>query len=433
MFEEICLVCGKHLNDDGRAYCSDDCQSTDLASPSISSSSSALSSPQLGYAQGGDVPALIPAALGTALRKYQGRGVYYVNSSASSSKSWSLVDDDEDGQSYTRREYGLRGGADSLYDGGSKSANYVYSMLPSALSYARRPSGTNNHSTVPQVHQRNSSGSSPAPRARASDHGAPRPNRTNSSTDEEELSDYSLSSRDAAEDVDSERDFANPKSRRARNRTSLPACFSLLQISSPSAKEVKASPVSTASAKTIARPSPPTPKHTTVSEYLSKSIYAPFRSNLPHETPRGRQQREAEGSRSSRRSERSSPSPSRSRSRHVRNLQNDQRLPDKKSNVEQVLDWDCAEIPRGRTTVRRSSSPPRLLMGVDDTVKTIAALRDAIERSQSNSQSRARRGRGRVTVEELEGVGSFTQAPGYGNGRSGLLNRERFPAQRVPL
>ncbi|KAF4615175.1 hypothetical protein D9613_002655 [Agrocybe pediades] len=66
MFEEFCLVCGKHV-EDNRAYCSEDCQNSELSSPSISSASSVLSSPNMGYAAGSDVPPLMPSALGYAL------------------------------------------------------------------------------------------------------------------------------------------------------------------------------------------------------------------------------------------------------------------------------------------------------------------------------------------------------------------------------
>ncbi|EAU88785.2 hypothetical protein CC1G_01158 [Coprinopsis cinerea okayama7 len=415
MFEEICLVCGKHLQDDGRAYCSDDCQNSDLASPSISSSSSALSSPQLGYAQGPDVP-----ALSSALRKSLGRDPYYL---PSASNHWSLVDEDDD--PYARGEYAVR--ADSIYDASSKSASYVYAVMPSALSYARRPSGTNNYSTVPQVHQRNSSASSPAPINRRTARGAPRsaPNYSHSSsTDEEDFSDYC---RDVADDADSERDSAS-RSRRARNRTSLPACFSLLQIQSSAAspkEAVKISPVSSSSARTIARASPPTPKHPK-SDTLSKWQF-PRPPNLTQDTPRGRR-RDADHSTSSRRS-----SVSRSRSRHVRRLESPRPVGNAQrshlDDVEQVS--DCR--PRGRTSIRRDSSPPpRMLMGAEDP-RVLAALRDSqrFERSQSNSKSRTRRGR--VGVDELGGVGSFALAPGYGHGRSGLMDHERYAAHRVPL
>jgi len=55
------------------------------------------------------------------------------------------------------------------------------------------------------------------------------------------------------------------------------------------------------------------------------------------------------------------------------------------------------------------------------------------DRSKSRGSSRAR---GRARVEDLGGIGLSTDAPGFGNGRSGLLDRERGTAShvaRVPL
>jgi hypothetical protein len=85
---------------------------------------------------------------------------------------------------------------------------------------------------------------------------------------------------------------------------------------------------------------------------------------------------------------------------------------------DQVFDPNA---PRGRTAARRDSSPLRM----ED-----ALLREG-DRSKSHSKGGSRRGR--VSVDELDGVGSFALAPGYGVGRSGLMDRERFAALRIPL
>ncbi|KJA27060.1 hypothetical protein HYPSUDRAFT_198360 [Hypholoma sublateritium FD-334 SS-4] len=192
MFEEICLVCSKHT--DGRPYCSSDCQSEDLSSPSVSSSSSALSSPSIAYAPGGDVPAL---ALGSALKMY----------AYASSASSTLTDDDDDD---------------------------APSFLYSALSYARRPSGTNNHSTVPRLqHRRLSSGSSAGLFPRSAPVACRPPPEDDLSFDDDRRSECSPA--------------------RSRARASLPACFSLLKMASP------AHTASSSSGHTAARPSPPTP------------------------------------------------------------------------------------------------------------------------------------------------------------------------------
>ncbi|KAH6918386.1 hypothetical protein BKA70DRAFT_1416387 [Coprinopsis sp. MPI-PUGE-AT-0042] len=420
MFEEICIVCGRQLQEDGRAYCSDNCQASDHASPSVSSSSSALSSPQLAFTPGGDVPALMPSALGSALRKVQ--QPYFARPSITTSKIRAYGDDEDD-------IYGSESDLpeDVLFHGTSKSANFIYAM-PSALSYARRPSGTNTHSTVPQVHQRNNSSSSPVPpRTRGKDCGGSRSATSRrsqySTTDEDaDLSDCSLSSR--PDDVDSDKDqstyseITSAKVRRTRNRTSLPACFSLLQINSGApSKEVsaKTSPVSPSSATTLAHPSPPTPRRFHHENHITRTAFhpSPLHPAVDLNAPRGRQ-RFSDRSRSSRRS-----SPSRSHSRHVFRVEsprrNDVRFDDQEG---QLFDTNA---PRGRTAARRESSPLR--------------LEDAgiLEGDRSKSHSKGGSRRGRVSVDELEGVGSFALAPGYGVGRSGLMDRERFAALRIPL
>lgn len=72
-----------------------------------------------------------------------------------------------------------------------------------------------------------------------------------------------------------------------------------------------------------------------------------------------------------------------------------------------------------------------MLMGVEDPTWVIAAIRDAERYERSKSKSNSRAGRGRVPVNELDGVD--TLAPGYGHGRSGLMDRERLATLRVPL
>jgi hypothetical protein len=177
---------------------------------------------------------------------------------------------------------------------------------------------------------------------------------------------------------------------------------------------MKASPVLSSSGNTVARLSPPTPKN-----ILSSGVLKTQSTLL--DSPRGRR-RHVEESRCSRRSAESSPS--RSRSRHV-NAESP-RVHRSRPIVEHDLD---VEQPRGRSTMPRNSSPPARM----EDPRLLSALRDA-ERSQSNCSSRTR-GRGRVPVEELDGVGCFPLAPGYGNGRSGLMDRGRMGALpgRVPL
>lgn len=100
------------------------------------------------------------------------------------------------------------------------------------------------------------------------------------------------------------------------------------------------------------------------------------------------------------------------------------------------MDW-AAALPRGREAARRNSSPPAKMLLLEDSVRALVAMRDAdiLDRSKSRNRTQPKT-RGRARVEELDRVGSFADAPGYGSGRSGLVSRERALAShstRVPL
>lgn len=385
---------------------------------------------------GGEVPALVPSVLGSALRKYASRSGRHVSSSSTSSTSWSITTDEEDEgipHPYGVGDFPYHDPSDPLFsEATSKSSSYIYSINSAALSYARRPSGTNNPTTAPHSHRRLSAGTSLHVR------GFPRSAPILSHADDEEGYSDVGSSGDALDidDADLYEDhdwrvgvpvkpkYISPsKAHRARNRASLPACFSLLKMSSP--KDSKPSPVS--SNNTIARPSPPTPKLPSTN-VLSQILIAPSAPlTSVHTTPRGRG-RGAVKSRSSRRSGHSSPSRSRSR-----------RAPSPSYTTNEKHYWPITSIPtrRGREAMRKNSSPsPKMLMTVNQDL-TFAPRRRAQEgdRSQSGSESPART-RGRARVEDLGGPGLSSDAPGYGNGRSGLVDRGRGPGShlaRVPL
>ncbi|GLB34734.1 hypothetical protein LshimejAT787_0202990 [Lyophyllum shimeji] len=421
MFEEMCLVCGKHLDDDALAYCSEDCQSQDTSeSPSISSASSAVSSPNLGYATGGDVPPLVPSALGSALSKYaRGRHHYSVSSSSASSTSWSVATDDEDDGSLGVSSYGVsrwHESEDSLYEGSSKSANFVDSMKPSpsALSYARRPSGTNNRSTVPNPHGRASAHVPEVPHSS--------PLHSHLSTDDDAgYSDVGFSSRDESEsEFHVTKPVSPPKSK--RNRASLPAYFSLLQMSNLSDGK-RISPVSTSSGNTIARRSPPTPKLSLAGLTHSSSTIPSIAS---HTTPRGRRrvQGESRGSRCSG----DSSSRSHSRSRRALPSFSQEALYSQESQTddEGFTDWSSAPgLSRGRPPVRRNSSPPPKMMLSTDALEDHNRALAAASRAEGALPSGFRKTRGRFKPE------ADVDAPGFGCGRSGLLARERGLGHRT--
>jgi hypothetical protein len=441
------------------AYCSDDCQNIDLTSPSISSASSTRSSPHLPYAVGGDVPALVPSALGSALRNCHGRDHYSISSSSASSTSWSVVtdddDDDDDDDVGVGSEHSFQDGADSIYDGSVKSASFLHSIRSSAMSYARRPSGTNNRSTVPLLHRRTSSGSSPGhvggvPRS------APIQSHASAEEDEADTSDFGFSSRDdlvhdqndhqPENDCETEKHKSTlTKAKRKRNRASLPSYFSLLQVGG-SSTDHRSSPKSSSSIHTVSRPSPPTPKLTLTAiagfSIPNSSIAPPLVASIQATPPRGRRREPgtSRGSRRSRNSKSRSRSWSRSRSRHVVARPPDvefeldlEPVPlvsmDRKNSVEHVVDWP--PMTRGRATLRRNSSPPpkmRLsIVALDDHNRANATLRKSV----SGSATDTRKTRGRAQVQDLDGVGSPVEAPGFGVGRSGLLDRrERATGSR---
>ena len=250
MFEEICLVCGKQLTDYGwvftwlavlyvdafnrSAYCSGDCHGRDATSPSISSSSSALSSPNNPvYASGPDIPPLLLS-------------------------------------------FPFRSPDDDLLHPELPPDPKQLSSPNSALRYARRPSATNNHSTVPTIHQSMSS---------TSDSSSALLPPTPSNDDLSDPDDSDLFSEKGS---DSALHPSPHTSKRTCGPASLPPCFSLLQMSS----DPQSSPVSSSSGRTIARPSPPTPK-------LPES----FQHLAIHTTPRGRRRARRQSSSDSSHSE----------------------------------------------------------------------------------------------------------------------------------
>jgi hypothetical protein len=407
MFEEICLTCSKHLPDDGyafpyaqlptsdfiyqysRAYCSDECENLDMYnSPSISSASSALSSPYIDFTPGGEVPPLMPSALGTALSSnFQKRGRYSVSSSSTSSASWSLFTDaEEEGYASVSIDDeaayegdGLESGVSG--DGFARSAGFLHPCKPSGLSYTRQPSATNNHSTIPLLHRRTSSTSS-------SGFGQV---HSSAEDDADSISDVPFHEKPSEHD----KLTVTSKYKKSRNRASLPAYFSLLQVNSP---QRSSPPLSTSSGNTTNRASPPTPK---LASLLAISGIRP----VVEATPRGRRREPDTSSRSN----------SRSRARQQTLVPGTRERQDSRSSVEQVFDWTCAPLPRGRPSVRRNSSPlPKMMSSLQQFEET--PFVDSIDEIHER--------RGRFKRNELGGPSS-RDAPGYGNGRSGLRDRVR--------
>ncbi|KAI6005868.1 hypothetical protein EDD15DRAFT_2384534 [Pisolithus albus] len=339
MFEEICLNCSKRLPDEGRAYCSDECEALDASnSPSISTTSSALSSPYLDYTIGDDVPPLVPSALGSVLSSLGKRERYSTSSSSTSSASWSLFTDLEEDDAPVSI-------GDSFSCDGERpdvpleaSSRFFGVPLPtkSRLNYARRPSTTNRRSLIPLLHSRNPSNSK-------DNDVVDRAHYTAQNDNEKAM---------LEQDHEADKCTIGSKSRKSRNRASLPAYFSLLMINTPR----RSPPLSSSSGNTInQQPSPPTPK-------LASLLAVSGLRSAVEATPRGRR-REPGSSRSGPRS----PSRSRSHSQPFRATVSPQRgRQDSRSTVAPVFDWRCAPISRGRTTRRNSSPLPKMMLSVQE-------------------------------------------------------------------
>ncbi|KIP06024.1 hypothetical protein PHLGIDRAFT_477117 [Phlebiopsis gigantea 11061_1 CR5-6] len=415
-----------------RVYCSDECESLDSASPSISSAASSVYAspylPSMKNVPGNlDVPALVPSALGHHAR-------YSISSSSNSSTAWEPATDEEEADAYVLNEPYM------LSVEGQKS--------PSALMYARRPSTTNHRSIVPTLHRHtHTSVASSSVSSAGLSHGLPSPFYACTEDDTSSLciSEFSLHD---------EHDTAS--ARRKAKRTSLPAYFSLLQGSSVSSVSAAPPPATGAHARRHGVPSalqaisrslqasPTTPKvsHATVTvsnaaaQAHIESLAPSTSAARPSEPPRGRgrlRERDADiRSASSRRSTARSPP------RQPRQLSAAQRA--RIDSVEKVAEWVSASPvlagPHGHA--RRNSSPQRkprfdFVEALTRGLKGCAVDSeddDADERRAAEREQYERTLRGRRRAEELDAA-QLQDAPGLGNGRSGLMSRERGRAPAV--
>ncbi|PCH37767.1 hypothetical protein WOLCODRAFT_135839 [Wolfiporia cocos MD-104 SS10] len=475
MYEEVCLQCGRPVLVDGRAYCSDECESLDATSPSISTTSSAVASPYLHSNSGpgtlADVPALVSSALGRPLAAHHNR--LSISSSSTSSAAWSSLTDDEEDVEIANPvpddEYGYNLGA----EGGSKSAtslgHFAYHARGAGLSYARRPSSTNNRSTIPTLARGTSSPSGvgsplsgPAPYIQEDDFSDVPSTSSVSSAHSSALRTrfrHARKSSDALSYASSEDPDNTLTSKSKRNRASLPAYFSLLTSSTSSSSTTRTQrlPSSLNAFTAVTRSlhsSPPTPRVANpIINPITAYSQAHARPQAVEATPRGRGRKRDPEARST--SSRRSPSPSPPRQsrpcplvspppcahHHVHvGAQARARL----DSIEKVTDWVSSSPvmqSRGRTLTRRNSSPPAkprfeaIMGGVTgdddlDAVREVLARSLHLGRATAAHDGRRRRDstRGRRRADELDEppYGADGQlAPGYGSGRSGLRARER--------
>lgn len=495
MYEEVCLLCSRPITVDGcvsvlhsphqtlirfycsRAYCSDECESLDATSPSISTTSSAYASPYLHSNNGpgslADVPALVSSAIGRSLAVSKHKNRHSISSSSTSSAVWSVSTDEDDELASTVPDEDLLSihGTES-----TKSADpslYPFQPRGAGLSYARRPSGTNQRSTVPTLNRHISSTSSVSATGTGSPRSAPPPY----SPAEEEFSDVprtSTSTRSAGRhglprrnsntfasgpSSEQEADYETTiSSKRKRNRASLPAYFSLLTTSTssptPPRSQRTLSSLQTLTAITRSfQSSPPTPRvaaHPILDPVtaFSHAHTNPWASAGEAPSGRGRKRDPEARSASSRRSTQRSP-PRQSGARASRSPppcahRRGHIGPEARArldSIEKVADWvshSPAMPVRGRTLTRRNSSPakPKLdaLIGEVTEEHDLLAVREVLAKSlhfhtdHDDVYVTSRDRRGRRRPDELDhapvGVDSH-RAPGLGAGRSGLMARER--------
>lgn len=345
-----------------------------------------------------DIPALVPSTLGH-------RAQHSISSSSNSSTSWSGVTEEDENEHFV---YG--GESTDMLSEGSKSPGYL-----SGLFYARRPAPTNHRAIVPMLHRHATSSSASS---LGVPHSVPSPFYASTEDDASSVCMSELSLHD-----ENERE-GTPSQRRKRNRASLPAYFSLLQgastgPSSPMSRSRKG-PSALQSISRSLQASPTTPKvaHATV-------VLTNVEAHIEN-TPRGRgrrRERDPEArSASSRRSTARSPL----RHHHLSAVQR-ARI----DSVEKVAEW-VSSSPVINIPGRRNSSPPRkprfveaLTQGLRDCAIASDDEDDDVSREKDAARAEYERTlRGRRRAEELDEP-LAGEAPGYGNGRSGLKARER--------
>ncbi|KAH9956614.1 hypothetical protein BC827DRAFT_1157680 [Russula dissimulans] len=284
----------------GRIYCSDACQALDDSSPSLSTASSAWPSPSLPPVAAASTQEPSSFALGMSL----------ATTKSAYPPAYPIWYDDDDSHD-----------VDLLSVNPSEDA--LLRSHHDALSYARRPSSTNTHSTIPLLYRHSSSSTTTTHSSTG--------HSTNSAEDDSDISGPTSSShhhrrrsygtplRLPAPLTTADVPEATVTSRR-RNRASLPSYFSLLTLGAPNAKSsLPLSPPRSSVETARMRPSPTNPRlsHPTIDNTHAVAgtspSSVPFLTSNP-EAYRGRRREPGSPTRARPRS------PSRSRS-HSRSLE----------------------------------------------------------------------------------------------------------------
>ncbi|TFL02955.1 hypothetical protein BDV98DRAFT_410503 [Pterulicium gracile] len=443
MFEDdFCLTCGKGSVRPGHAYCSSACEAVDSASSVSSAASSTFSSPHLkSTPASGQPPALTISSSLTA--SAQGRSNRYSISSSASSTSYSATDDDE--ESLVDPEVNNDLNIHKHTDAQNESSSF---SLSPGMFFARRPSSTNNHSMLP-VLQRPSLASyrpyasSPSGIPKSAPHhsihdravyplgksgGSRQKLSSGSKADDHDRYCHSAANADGShydrsprhrhrteakphegDEEDLSSTITSPSSaKRSRNRASLPSYFSLMNINGQHSNSVKSPPAPPCSS--VPRASPSTPK---TAGFVSSSL----RLSATSLAPRGRGSRESDGNEPIRSFQNS---PAHRGSLNIR--------PEGGQRRGRTLERQC-DRSSARHIPDVSPQRPPLTTSVPHRITPESRGVSGISSMMASSPSNHRRGRvrGRARGECLDGAGNTVDAPGLGNGRSGLLHRERPP------
>ncbi|KAF9792160.1 hypothetical protein BJ322DRAFT_17784 [Thelephora terrestris] len=434
------------LHPDRRAYCSYGCESLDATSPSISTSSSTFPSPHISSAMSPtpdrDIPALLPAALGGSGGPLQNYSRYRsINNHPSAIPRYSTLTHWSSSQ-YTEDESDHPDHA-ALYDPNEKH------IPSSGLNYARRPSSTNWHSTIPRprlTRASESGASSPVRSSMGAPQSAPSlalPPSPPSSGADDELSDGINDKQATLRNKKATSSSTNTSTSKKRNRASLPAYFSLLALtsSSPGKKSPQRLPLSTGvstsrnvpkSSQTKTAPCTTAITPTTVHANQPDSCSSAFEASFRGRAERGRSRHRGPGSSTSpgARNDSRNRSPPRlrtvvspSRSPAIAVLPVSPRLPTPRrhrgqESHEKVSDWVSTSIDLQsglRSRSRRYSNES------DESEERDWKPRDASTLNRGVDGER----RGRRRTNELDAPPPYLNGPGIGNGRSGLRDRER--------
>ena len=408
----------------------------------------------------------LPSALGQSLgaRRPTHRVRHSESSSSNSSTCWSALDDEHEEDSPSLAIYGAN--ADDEYyainpeyaaDPSKLSPSFGngYSHNSSSLAYVRRPSSTNHRAMIPSLHRRTSSVSALTAStgvSRSIPHdisaedelsdAAPVPATPSSVRSDRRQGRKSADLPTPTSDEDShDREPETVTGKKRRNRASLPAYFSLLVSTSTTPRSHKSPSALSMLSRSLQNnsASPPTPRiaHPVLDTTTAFATAQSARVSKDHVStavaaPRGRSSRRDADERSS------SPQHSSSRSRPPAHGHQSAQARARLDSMEKVADWVAhspvvaAGVRAARQLAqRRNSSPPPFpkfeKMGLRDSGV------DLEEHNENHSHPVDETRRGRRRPDELDQVppGVGRHAPGYGNGRSGILSRERGRAAAV--